>query len=140
MDSSELRVWCNATVPRRYMAGYVKHSNMQMLVVDDEQQVSKCGSVDVLLKNRPPSWNTRLFKATKAQNNPSNYSSRPEVINRYRKSLDPQKCHNYFPNESLIFQCSSSISINSGLFYLISTQYVFHLVVIYSLFLFLLFN
>ena len=137
MDSSELHVWCNASVPRRYMAGYVKHSNLLMLVVDDEFEVSKCGSIDAISKNRPLAWNARLYKSTKGSNNPSNYSSPPPIINRYRKS--PEHCYNYFPNESSIFSCSNSANrLNSGFVNLILTKYFIHLVLIYSFVLFLL--
>ena len=118
------------------MAGYVKHSNLLMLVVDDEFEVSKCGSIDEISKNRPLNWNARMFKATKAKNGLLNYSSRPETINRYRKS--PEKCYNHFPNESLIFKCSNSASHSiSGFF--ISTKYFIHLVVVYSFVLVLVF-
>ena len=123
-------MWCNASVPRRYMAGYVKHSNLLMLVVDDEYEVSKCGSIDEISKNRPINWNARIFKANKANDGSSNYSSPPAIINRYRKS--PEKCYNYFPNESLIFKCSNSASRMSGFFNHISTKYLIHLVAVYS--------
>lgn len=141
IDSSELHTWCNSTTPRRFMAGYVKHSNLLMLVVENEHEVSKCGSIDAIAKSRPISWNARLYRATKGinSNNASNYSSPSPVINRYRKA--PKNCYNVFPNESLVFQCSNSAScLHSGLFYLISTKYLIHLVVIYSFVMLIIFN
>lgn len=65
IDPSELKTWCNATVGhhKHYMAGYLKQSNLIMVVVEDESQVSKCGSVDALAKNRPPSWNANFKNA-----------------------------------------------------------------------------
>lgn len=124
MNSNELRTWCNKTDgldSKKYLAGYLKHSNLMMLVVEDEEKVSQCGNIEELVKSRPPSWESRLEPSNKknkktsppttsasAQNEISPYS-----INRYRKdplSYGDRKnyCHNYFANESMIFKCVNS--------------------------------
>ena len=121
MDSGELKTWCNSSSnqTRNYLAGYLKNSNLIMLVVEDETEVSKCGSIDNLIKNRPPSWESKL---PKSQNNPKNETKNKYSINRYRK--DPEYCHNYYPNESQIFFCKSfSSSINSGILFDILTKH-----------------
>ena len=96
---NEIKYWCNGT--RRYLAGYLKHSNLLMLVVDEEQEVTKCGSIETLAKQRPASWNSRLVKNTTKRN----LSRKDYSINRYRKN--PEYCHNYYQNESAIFFCKS---------------------------------
>ena len=45
--------------PRNYLAGYLKHSNLIMLVVEDEKEWSKCGSIQEMVKSRPDDWETR---------------------------------------------------------------------------------
>lgn len=124
------------------MTGYIKNSNLLMLVVDDEHEVSKCGSIHAISKNRPISWNARFHIATKGvqSSNASNYSSPEPIINRYRKS--PEHCYKTLPDESLVFQCSSSANspTKSGLLYSISSKYFIHLVVIYSFVMLFLFN
>lgn len=105
-----------------------------MLVVEDETQVSQCGIIEEMAKNRPASLESRLQKqnqqskeSTQApkttqivefNNNDSNSSDpgrRDYSINRYRN--DPLSygnrqnyCHNYFANESMIFKCGNAAS------------------------------
>ena len=119
LDESQIRTWCSYEDEnkehrdRNYLAGYLKHSNLIMLVVEDEYFLSKCGSIDSQLQKRPPSWNsmTKPKKLT-IQDNSSLYIvettkiRKDYSINRYRKN--PEYCHNYFPNESQIFFCKSS--------------------------------
>lgn len=135
MDSNELKVWCNKTdgsESKKYLAGYLKHSNLVMLVVEDETQFSQCGNIEEMAKNRPASMESRLHKQkpeseqtktpkttkqiVELNTNDSNSSDngRPDhSINRYRN--DPLSygnrqnyCHNYFANESMIFKCGNS--------------------------------
>lgn len=112
-----------------------------MLVVEDEKEVSQCGSIKEMVEDRPPIWEARFYrsktstsktsttvksaagksaagkrKSTTTQR-PASYTNTTEMvdaysINRYRK--DPLSygdrhgyCHNYFPNENMIFKCSS---------------------------------
>lgn len=110
IDASEKRIWCNSTnIRRHYLAGYLKHSNLLMLAVEDENEVSKCGSIEILTKSRPLSWNSRLLKNKSKNNNSLNkVEKRNYTINRYRKN--PEYCHNYYSNESEIFFCKSLAS------------------------------
>jgi hypothetical protein len=106
IDPSEIKTWCNsATQKRNYLAGYLKHSNLLMLAVEDEYEVSKCGSIESFTKNRPPSWNSRIHHKPIIQNT-TKIEKRNYTINRYRKN--PEYCHNFYPNESQIFFCQSS--------------------------------
>jgi hypothetical protein len=118
MDPTEIKTWCNssALIQRSYMAGYVRNSNLLMLVVENEHEVSKCGAIEMLIKQRPPIWSSRL-KATETQmssssNNDNNNSNKSEkknyTINRYRKY--PKYCHNYYPNETLVFSSSNKLN------------------------------
>jgi hypothetical protein len=53
LDSSELRIWCNSSnsIQRRYLAGYVKHSNLIILIVEDEYELIHCGNMSTLIDN-----------------------------------------------------------------------------------------
>ncbi len=112
IDPIEKRVWCNSSNNKRhFLAGYLKHSNLLMLAVEDENEVSKCGSIDLLTKNRPLSWNSRLLKNKSNNNSLVKIEKKNYTINRYRKN--PEYCHNYYSNESQIFFCKSlSSTIN----------------------------
>jgi hypothetical protein len=122
-DSSEVKVWCNSTkIQKHYLAGYLKHSNLLLLVVeeDNDNTLFECGNMKDLVKQRPASWNSRIKTSSSTINtnksndtNTSNSTINKYKINRYRKN--PESCHNYFPNESSIFFCkSSSSSIRTG--------------------------
>lgn len=65
LEASEFRVWCNSTAgshlgvgptPRRYLAGYVHHSNLLMLVVEDEFELIHCGNMSEIMRKHtdPP--------------------------------------------------------------------------------------
>jgi len=108
----------------------LKHSNLILLVVEDEEEVSQCGNIEEMSKNRPENWAARsklvkpVEKAEKGKKAktpttiaPKNDSSFPvydtHSINRYRNdplSYGGRKdyCHNYFANESMIFKCSDN--------------------------------
>ena len=54
MDASEMRTWCNHSTSgarRRYLSGYVLHSNLIMLVVEDEYELIHCGNLSALITN-----------------------------------------------------------------------------------------
>ena len=122
LNESEIRPWCSYEEEyggekyerkRNYLAGYLKHSNLIMLVVEDEYFLSKCGSIETLMSKRPESWNSiKKPKTLTTQDNSSLYFvetikiRKDYSINRYRKN--PEYCHNYFPNESQIFFCKSA--------------------------------
>jgi hypothetical protein len=126
MDTGEIRKWCNGT--RRYLAGYMKHSNLLMVAVENEPKTTKCGSIEVLAKQRPQTWTQRTKNnSTKLKSNANsnlfstnNKTRRDYSINRYRKN--PDYCHNYYPNESQVFFCkshaiaSNQFNLNSYLF------------------------
>lgn len=110
-DPTEIRKWCNET--RHYMAGYIRNSNLLMVAVDEENEVTRCGSIEVLAKQRPPSWSSRLqSNGTQQSQQPQQPRSRSNKtqrrnysVNRYRKA--PEFCHNYYANESRVFFCKS---------------------------------
>lgn len=57
LDASHLRTWCNSTAhgqpgERRYLIGYVRHSNLIMLVVEDEFELYHCGNMSQFIKAR----------------------------------------------------------------------------------------
>ena len=117
LEENEIRTWCSYEEKeekrqRNYLAGYLKHSNLIMLVVEDEYHLTKCGSIETLMKTRPPSWNSITTpKKMTVQNSSLSIVETIKIrkdysINRYRKN--PDYCHNYFPNESQIFFCKSS--------------------------------
>ena len=116
LDESQIRSWCSYSDEidgkreRNYLAGYLKHSNLIMLVVEDEYFLSKCDNIDKQIIMRPPSWNsiTKPKVLTVKDNNSLYIVETTKIrkdysINRYRKN--PEYCNNYFPNESQIFFC-----------------------------------
>lgn len=102
---------------RNYLVGYLKGSNLLMLVVENELQVERCGRIETLIQNRPAMWSKRSSKPQPSSNTSSSSSSskaltqsnrvmrKDYTINRYRKN--PEYCHNYYANESNIFFCNS---------------------------------
>ncbi len=58
LDASEFKIWCNSTAgsgaQRKYLAGYVKHSNLIMLIVEDEFELYHCGNMSTYISNRNP--------------------------------------------------------------------------------------
>ena len=105
-DASELKVWCNSTETRHYLAGYLQHSNLLMLIVEDEHEINKCGNINFNSTKRPESWNSRVLAKNQQVNDSMKIDKNNYTINRYRKK--PKHCHNYYPNESLIFECAIS--------------------------------
>jgi hypothetical protein len=66
LDSSELRVWCNNTfnqTQRKFLTGYVRHSNLLMLIVEDEYELIHCGNITNLINiyTQPPFDNSTLL-------------------------------------------------------------------------------
>ncbi|CAF0767753.1 unnamed protein product [Brachionus calyciflorus] len=96
MDPSELKTWCNTTDGHRhYLAGYLKQSNLILLAVEEETQVSKCGSIDVLSKNRPQAWNSKLEETSANLTNRTNFKKQYS-INRYPyESVKFEKQNNF---------------------------------------------
>lgn len=126
LNASEFRTWCNSTPsedtkqsfiqPRRFLAGHIKYSNLIMLIVEDEPEFSRCGSIDVITKQyRVPA----SLKSSASPNNVNEQSKSSVIrkahyqINRFRQK--PLTCFNIKPNESLIFQCSSSKASQNGM-------------------------
>jgi hypothetical protein len=137
-EPSEIKTWCNGT--RRYLAGYLTHSNLLMVSVEDEAELTRCGSIEVMAKRRPASWTSRLVKNKTATVGPDgkNVTRKDYSINRYRRK--PEYCHNYFPNESAVFFCKSAavssqnLSLTRLLLKSASSQFVILLLAISSLF------
>ena len=155
LDSNRLNTWCNKTdgsESKKYLVGYLKHTNLLMLVVEDEKEVSQCGMIEEKLKDRPKNWESRVFPEkeliktilpTKSTNNSNETEIRtPDYsINRYR--ADPLSygnrkdyCHNYFTNESAIFECSENTASHfllSNFIFLFLNKFRYTFVLIYSL-------
>jgi hypothetical protein len=108
-QANEVGSWCEGT--RRYMAGHVRHSNLLMLAVEDELELTRCGSIEVVAKRRPAGWTSRLFKnsnenaSSEISPDGRNLSRKDYSVNRYRRQ--PEYCHNYYQNESSVFFCKS---------------------------------
>ena len=68
LDASEVRVWCNSTynqqmIQRKFLTGYVRHSNLIMLIVEEEFELIHCGNISQLI---------RIYKGIKSDNNSFN--------------------------------------------------------------------
>ncbi len=129
LNPSNLKTWCNSTknaVKRQYLAGYLKHSNLLILLVENQKDLLKCDSIESLVKKRKIKHGIPAFNETTHFKNKSNFS-----INRYRSKTIHEKntCYDYFANESEIFQCVNSFyfSYESSLIYflLVKFRYVF---------------
>ncbi|RNA43660.1 hypothetical protein BpHYR1_031945 [Brachionus plicatilis] len=119
LDASELRVWCNSTngTQRKFLVGPVKHSNLIMLVVEEEFELIHCGNLSQLINNYQPQdpllsnftnqssiENGTYSVGDVAYSNATNLGLRSEfTINRYRNK--PEQCHNYFENEKEYLPC-----------------------------------
>jgi hypothetical protein len=92
LDSSELRVWCNSTnnVQRRYLAGYVKHSNLIILIVEDEFELIHCGNMSNLIDTLYGVNKNQTFQNENFSSNSSNNFS-----NQNDSSLDISKNQNF---------------------------------------------
>ena len=115
LNASEFRVWCNTM---RYLVGYVKHSNLVMVIAETEPDLSKCSSLvtaesavvdetDNTLMNE-----TSLVDANNTEINATDLLIDQKLLyslNRYRKK--PQHCYNKYPNESSLLPCSFATNI-----------------------------
>lgn len=103
-NSNELKVWCNNTIEREernYLVGYLKQSNLLMIVLENESKKRECESIQSLIGKRRD-------KVKKSGSNPSSILTK-NLPNRYR-SHDSKACYSYFPNESFIFRCNHARS------------------------------
>lgn len=150
LDPSEVRIWCNSTapvspLPRKFLTGFIKHSNLIMLVVDDEFELIHCGNMSQLIElyypKKTPSVSSTdeipPFQETLVSNNDeiipflfnetnssSDYASIEKadneyLINRYRKK--PDLCYNFYEKEKEFLPCKSLSHVNiacSAYFYL----------------------
>jgi hypothetical protein len=115
LNASEFRVWCNNM---RYLVGYVKHSNLVMVIAETEPDLSKCLSlVNVESEVLDESGNTIMNETSLVDANNTEINATDLVIdqkllyslNRYRKK--PQHCYNKYPNESSLLPCSLATNI-----------------------------
>ena len=85
LDSSEYKTWCNSTSgahlglgphPRRYLAGYVKHSNLLMLVVEDEFELIHCGNMSQIINKhtKPQAGDNNNDNLNNITNTTSNFT------------------------------------------------------------------
>ena len=129
LRSGQLRLWCNSSTERNFILGYINFSNLLMVIVEDESELSKCGSMDDLIKQRDKISNKNVKRNesfSKTSFN-SNYT-----INRYRKPVT--KCYDFYPNESSILSCKNSFNnlMKSNLFSFLVFKYNYLFIVIYS--------
>ena len=57
LDARELHTWCNSSAhgnpgERHYLVGYMRFSNLIMLIVEDEFELYHCGNMSQLMKTR----------------------------------------------------------------------------------------
>ena len=111
LDSSELRVWCNSSnnVQRRYLSGYVKHSNLIILVVEDEYELIHCGSMSSLIENLYGSNKFNIKNEINSSNSSNEYILYQNE-NVYNSSVDYQP----ILNENQANRSSSSLSNNTN--------------------------
>lgn len=117
LDASELRVWCNSTnnTQRKFLVGPVKHSNLIMLVVEEEFELIHCGNLSQLIQQYKPPFVANLTNDTLAEPEEdfshSNVTTLREQfsINRYRNK--PQQCHSYFENEKEFLPCFNNAKL-----------------------------
>lgn len=70
LDSSRMHTWCNSSGSninpglRRYLAGYVRHSNLIMLVVEDEFELFHCGNMSQYMQTHLENKYGNSSKAT----------------------------------------------------------------------------
>ena len=72
LNPSETRIWCNSTahvspLPRKFLTGFIKHSNLIMLVVEDEAELIHCGNMSQLVELYYPK--------------PKKVQKQPEILN-----------------------------------------------------------
>ena len=137
LNPKNLKTWCNSTknaIKREYLAGYLKHSNLLILVVENQKDFLKCDSIESLVKKRKLNPSFSAFNESESFKKKSNYS-----INRYRSKTMNQKnkCYDYFANESEIFQCVNSFnfSFESSFVYVFLVKLKYFFLGFYSLFL-----
>ena len=130
LNASQLKIWCNTTenaVQRQYLVGYLKHSNLLMLVVENQKDFIKCASIDTLRKN----MSLYSLKANETLKK-NNYS-----IIRYRstKFAEQNSCYDHYANESDLFQCVNSVNnlFFSSFVYFLLVKLNYYFVLLYSL-------
>jgi len=138
LNSSSLNIWCSSDdnlIKRQYLAGYLQHSNLLMLVVENQKDFIKCGKIEMLIKNR----SKKSFYDHNEKKN--NYS-----INRYRSKVydEENKCYDCFANESEIFKCVNSVRTSfaaaaDSFVYLLLIEFKYLFLFCYSIFLVMLF-
>jgi hypothetical protein len=118
LNAAELDTWC---APKRYLVGYVQKSNLLMLVVEDELNLTRCGNVQDKIINTVDdleSNNNNNFNS--AQNNTDSLEEENFLslkVNRYRKP--PPFCHNKYPNESILLPCANSYYVKKSSLFMI---------------------
>ena len=104
LNGSDFRAWCNT---KRYMVGYIKHSNLIMVVAENEPELKNCVNVSVIYQND--------YNETDSLEPNMNDTNITEVVvdkkliatlNRYRKK--PLNCYNKYLNESSLLPCSNA--------------------------------
>jgi len=124
-DSTIVKTWCNNTQQaqeRNYLVGHLENSNLLMVVVENENRLSQC------IENVESLINRKRAKAKK-QENLLPIRDLAYYPNRYRAKAGV--CYNYFPNESVIFKCSSAVNwlkVNNTLLPAISLVFYFYIV------------
>lgn len=110
LNSTQLKIWCNSTenaVQRQYLVGYLQHSNLLMLVVENQKDFHKCTSIDELREQ----YNKRLNATNSSRFNETHKRNNYSII-RYRskKFAEQNNCYDYYANESDLFQCVNSVT------------------------------
>ena len=98
LNASEFRTWCK---PKRYLVGYIKHSNLIMVIAEHEPDLSKCKNLTV---NEIQTEKIKTWQTNENQTNSTENVDDKKLIaslNRYRKK--PTHCRNKFKNESGMF-------------------------------------
>jgi hypothetical protein len=141
LDPSEVRIWCNSTasvspLPRKFLTGFIKQSNLIMLVVDDEYELIHCGNMSQLIEHYYPKKTTHLKHTTNEASIeeihafeetfiPTNDAIIPFSFNETNSSSEyipiektdnyfinryrkkPDLCYNFFEKEKEYLPCNS---------------------------------
>ena len=117
LDHSEMRVWCNSTAPfngnpRKFLTGYIKHSNLIMLVIEDEYELIHCGNMSQLIRNHlGPNYdkaNLTFLNETNSTSNLTNLNENYNIQETYLNATDNPISEYVLPSNELSANDSNS--------------------------------
>ena len=110
-DPSSIKVWCNNTVDQRernFLVGHLKHSNLLMIIAEDEEKHSKCMPISKLVRKNRKNETEEVSASTSGLPVVKRNHTIKKEYSPVRYRANSGLCYDYFVNESHVFKCNSA--------------------------------